>query len=69
MMALPQNCPEICPDEPSNIPSLFAVEAYHALQSVRVKDEAPLNILPMLITPASSSRRRGHGEKRALSRC
>ena len=29
------------PDEPSNIPSFFAVEVYHAPQSVCVKDDAP----------------------------
>merc|ERR1712183_813536 len=39
-----------CPDEPSNIPSFFAVEVDHAPQSVCVKDDAPENISFMLIT-------------------
>ena len=38
------------PDEPSNIPSFFAVEVDHAPQSVCVKDDAPENISFMLIT-------------------
>ena len=38
------------PDEPSNIPSLCAVEMDHAPQSVCVKDDAPENIFSMLFT-------------------
>ena len=41
---------QIRPDEPSNIPSLSAVEVYHAPQSVCVKDEAPLNMSAMVVT-------------------
>ena len=41
---------QICPDEPSNIPSLFAVEVLHLPQSVCVKDGAPENISFMLVT-------------------
>ena len=41
---------QIRPDEPPNIPSLFAVEASHAPQRVCAKDEAPLNILIILVT-------------------
>ena len=32
---------QILPDEPSNIPSLSAVEVLHSPQSVCVKDDAP----------------------------
>ena len=42
--------PQIRPDEPSNIPSLSAVEVYHAPQSVCAKDDAPENISSMLVT-------------------
>ena len=52
---------QIRPDEPSNIPSLFAVEVSHAPQSVRAKDEARLNILHMLVTLDTS-----HFERSAL---
>ena len=45
---------QIRPDEPSNIPSLFAVEVSHAPQSVCAKEEAPWNIFCMLITLATS---------------
>ena len=38
------------PDDPSNIPSLFAVEVDHAPQSVCAKDDAPENISFMLVT-------------------
>ena len=41
---------QIRPDEPSNIPSLFASEVSHAPQSVFAKDDAPENISSMLIT-------------------
>ena len=41
---------QIRSDEPSNIPSLFAVEVSHAPQSVCAKDDAPLNISSMLVT-------------------
>ena len=40
----------IRPDEPSNIPSLSAFEAYHAPESVCAKDDAPKNICPILVT-------------------
>ena len=40
----------ICPGERSNISSLFAFEVNHAPQSVRLKDEANLNMLPILVT-------------------
>ena len=49
------------PDEPSNISSLFAVEVNHTPQSVCAKDEAPLNILLMLVTLDTS-----HFERSAL---
>ena len=35
---------QIRPDEPSNIPSLSAVEAPHLPQSVCAKDDAPENM-------------------------
>ena len=38
------------PGESSNIPSLSAVEVYHAPQSVCVKDEAPENMSAMVVT-------------------
>ena len=41
---------QIRPGDPSNIPSLSAVEVSHAPQSVRAKDDAPENILFMLVT-------------------
>ena len=41
---------QIFPDEPTNIPSLSAVEVFHLPQSACAKDEAPKNILSMLIT-------------------
>ena len=41
---------QIRPDEPSNIPSLSAVEVSHAPQSVCAKDDAPENISFMLAT-------------------
>ena len=41
---------QIRPDEPSNIPSLSAVEVIHTPQSVCAKDDAPLNICSMLAT-------------------
>ena len=36
-----------CPCEPSNIPSLFAVEVSHAPQSVCANDDAPENSCDM----------------------
>ena len=44
----------IWPGEPSNIPSLSAVEVTHAPQSVCAKDDAPLNISAIDITPDTS---------------
>ena len=41
---------QIRPDESSNIPSLSAVEVYHAPQSVCAKDDAPENISAMSVT-------------------
>ena len=41
---------QIRPDEPSNIPPFTAVELSHAPQSVCAKDDAPENILFMLVT-------------------
>ena len=41
---------QIRPDEPSNIPSLLAVEVYHAPQRVCVNDDARENIFPMVFT-------------------
>ena len=41
---------QIRPGEPSNIPSLFAVEVSHAPQSDCEKDNAPSNIKFMLVT-------------------
>ena len=41
---------QIRPDEPRNIPSLFAVEVCHAPQSVRAKDDAPKNMCSMVVT-------------------
>ena len=41
---------QICPDEPSNIPSLSAVEVSHAPQRVCANDDAPENILAMSVT-------------------
>ena len=38
------------PDDPSNMSSLIAVEVNHAPQSLREKDEAPLNISIMFVT-------------------
>ena len=45
---------QIRPDEPSNIPVLSAVEVYHEPQRVCVKDEAPENILSILVTLETS---------------
>ena len=45
---------QIRPDEPSNISSLFAVEVIHAPQSVCAKDDAPLNMMFMPVTPDTS---------------
>ena len=42
--------PQIFPGDPSNMPSLIAVEVNHAPQSVRLKAEAPLNMLVMSLT-------------------
>ena len=44
----------IRPDEPSNIPFLSAVEVYHEPQSVCAKDDAPENILSILVTLETS---------------
>ena len=52
---------QIRPDEPTNIPSLFAVEVSHAPQRVCAKDEAPENISSMLVTLDTS-----HLERSAL---
>ena len=41
---------QIRPDDPSNIPSLFAVEVLHLPQSICAKDDAPKNICPILVT-------------------
>ena len=41
---------QIRPDEPSNIPSLSAVEVCHAPQSVWANDDAPVNIHLMRVT-------------------
>ena len=41
---------QICPDEPSNILSLSAVEVSHAPQSACAKDDAPKNMTFMLVT-------------------
>ena len=41
---------QIRPDEPSNIPSFFAVEVIHAPHSVCAKDDAPENISFMSVT-------------------
>ena len=41
---------QIRPNEPSNIPSLTAVEVYHSPQSVCAKDDAPENMMSMLVT-------------------
>ena len=38
---------QIRPNEPTNIPSLSAVEVSHAPQSVCAKDDAPENISSM----------------------
>ena len=38
------------PEEPSNIPSLSAVEVSHAPQSVCLKDEVPANVFFILVT-------------------
>ena len=46
--------PQISPDEPSNIPSLFAVEVDHAPQSLCAKDVAPWNIFLMLMASDTS---------------
>ena len=40
----------ICPDEPSNIRYLSAVDVLHAPQSVCAKDDAPEKISSMLVT-------------------
>ena len=46
---------QIRPDEPSNIPSLSAVEMSHASpQSVCAKDDAPKNICSMSVTLSTS---------------
>ena len=41
---------QIRPGEPSNIPSLSAVEVSHAPQSACAKDDAPKNMTFMLVT-------------------
>ena len=41
---------QICPNDPSNIPSLSAVDVSHAPQSVCAKDDAPKNMSSMLVT-------------------
>ena len=41
---------QIRPDEPSNMPSLSAVEVLHAPHRVWENDEAPLNIHLMRVT-------------------
>ena len=46
---------QIRPNEPSNIPSLSAVEVSHASpQRVCAKDDAPENISSMLVTLVTS---------------
>ena len=52
---------QIRPDDPSNIPSLFAIEVGHAPQSICAKDEAPENICFMLVTLDTS-----HSERSLL---
>ena len=44
----------IRPDESVNIPSLSAVEVYHAPHRVCAKDDAPENMPSMPITPDTS---------------
>ena len=41
---------QICPDEPSNIPSLPAAEVGHAPQRVCANDVVPENMYVMLVT-------------------
>ena len=41
---------QIRPDEPSNIPSLYAVEVLHVPQSVWPNDDASANMSSMVIT-------------------
>ena len=41
---------QICPDEPWNIPYLAAVEVCHPPQSVCAKDDAPLNMMFIMVT-------------------
>ena len=45
---------QIPPDDPSNIPSLSAVEVSHAPQRVCAKDDASENICSMLVTLETS---------------
>ena len=46
--------PQICPDDSSNMLTLFAVEVNHEPQSVCAKDDALLNILLILVTRDTS---------------
>ena len=41
---------QICPDEPSNIPTLSAVEVCQWPQRVCAKDDAPENIPAIVVT-------------------
>ena len=43
-------CPQIRPEDPSNIPSLSAVDVLHSPQSVCENDDAPANIFSILVT-------------------
>ena len=53
---------QICPDEPSNILSLSAVEVSHAPQSACANDDAPANISSMSATLDTS-----HSERSLLN--
>ena len=44
----------IRPDDLSNMPSFCAFEVFHAPQSVCAKDDAPLNMMFMTVTPDTS---------------
>ena len=41
---------QICPDEPRNMSSLFAVDELHMPQSTCEKDDADANMFSMVIT-------------------
>ena len=45
---------QIRPDDPSNMPSLSAVEVTHEPQSVCANDDAPENIPAMVVTVETS---------------